>query len=188
MKAQTVMVLSLFLFSTFSPLFSTVEAENSTGIEILDTAVNPSNNNTYYLLSASSWEDAANAARGLDGFLTTINDATENQWVFETFSSFENQSRHLWTGLSDHDEDGFYKWQDGTPFYYNNWGDSQPSQGGEEDYVHIAGTNMGNIDTQTYTYFRKTFSLIITVKFITVSIASHIKIKIAIPVIIAPGD
>lgn len=150
MKAQTVMVLSLFLLSTLSPLFSTVEAENSTGIEILDTAVNPSNNHTYYLLSASSWEDAANAARGLDGFLTTINDATENQWVFETFSSFENQSRHLWTGLSDHDEDGYYKWQDGTPFYYNNWGDSQPSQGGEEDYVHIAGTNMGNIMPATW--------------------------------------
>ena len=150
MKAQTVIVLSLFFLSSLSPLFSTVEAENSTGIEILDTAVNPANNHTYHLLSASSWEDAANAARGLDGFLTTINDVSENQWVFDTFASFDNQSRHLWTGLSDNDEDGFYKWQDGTPFYYNNWGDSQPSQGGEEDYVHIAGTNMGNIMPATW--------------------------------------
>ena len=145
MKAQTVTVLLLFFLSSLSPLFSTVEAENATGIEILDTAINPENNHTYHLLSASSWEDAANAARGLDGFLTTINDGAENQWVFDTFASFDNQSRHLWTGLSDHAADGIYKWQDGTPFYYNNWGESQPSAGGDEDYVHIASTNMGNI-------------------------------------------
>ena len=150
MKAQTVFVLALFFLSSLSPFFTTVEAENSTGIEILDTAINPENNHTYHLLSASSWEDAANAARGLEGFLTTINDDSENQWVFDTFASFDNQSRHLWTGLSDHDEDGAYKWQDGTPFYYNNWGDSQPSQGGEEDYVHIASTNMGNIMPGTW--------------------------------------
>ena len=145
MKAQAVIVLSLFFLSSVSPLFASVEAENSTGIEILETAVNPENNHTYHLLSASSWEDAADAARGLDGFLTTINDEAENQWVFDTFSTFDNQSRHLWTGLSDHADDGFYKWHDGSPFYYNNWGDSQPSQGGDEDYVHIASTNMGNI-------------------------------------------
>ena len=150
MKAQAVLVLSLFFLSSVSPLLVSVEAENSTGIEILDTAVNPENNHTYHLLSASTWEEAADAARGLDGFLTTIDDQAENQWVFETFSTFDNQSRHLWTGLSDHNEDGFYKWHDGTPFYYNNWGDSQPSQGGDEDYVHIASTNMGNIMPGTW--------------------------------------
>jgi hypothetical protein len=124
MKAQAVLVLSLFFLSSVSPLFLSAEAENSTGIEILETAVNPENNHTYHLLSASSWEDAADAARGLDGFLTTINDEAENQWVFDTFSMYDDQSRHLWTGLSDHAEDGFYKWHDGSPFYYNNWGDS----------------------------------------------------------------
>tara|TARA_B100000459_G_C8597418_1_gene210371 strand:+ start:2370 stop:6005 length:3636 start_codon:yes stop_codon:yes gene_type:complete len=150
MKAKVVIVLSLFFLSSLSPLFATAEAENSTGIEILDTAVNPQNNHTYHLLSASSWEDAADAARGLDGFLTTINDEAENQWIFDTFSTFDNQSRHLWTGLSSSGDDGYYKWHDGAPFYYNNWGDSQPSQGGDEDFVHIASTNMGNIMPGTW--------------------------------------
>ena len=145
MKGPAVALILIFLLSSLSPFFTTVEAENSTGIEILDTVVNPANNHTYYLLSASSWEDAASAARGLNGFLATVDDAQENQWLFDTFASFDNQSRHLWIGLSDHDEDGYYKWHDGTPFYYNNWGDSQPSEGGDEDYVHIASTNMGNI-------------------------------------------
>ena len=145
MKGLTVTLVMIFFLSSLSPFFTTVEAENSTGIEILDTVVNPANNHTYHLLSASSWEDAADAARGLNGFLSTVDDAEENQWLFDTFASFDNQSRHLWIGLSDHDDDGYYKWHDGTPFYYNNWGDSQPSEGGDEDYVHIASTNMGNI-------------------------------------------
>ena len=33
-------------------------------IEVLDTKVNPANNHTYHLLSASSWTEAAQAARG----------------------------------------------------------------------------------------------------------------------------
>ena len=145
MKGRVLFVLSVFLASLLSPALLSVHGENSTGIEILHTSVNPSNNHTYHLLSASSWEDAAEAARGLNGFLTTINDASENQWVFDTFSQFDNQSRHLWVGLSDVQDDGFYRWHDGAPFYYNSWGDSQPSEGSDEDYVHIAGTNIGNI-------------------------------------------
>ena len=150
MKGPSICILLIFFLSSLSPLITAVDAENTTGIEILETAVNPANNHTYHLLSASSWEDAANAARGLNGFLVTVDDAQENQWVFDTFASFGNQSHHLWTGLSDHDEDGYYKWHDGTPFYYNNWGDSQPSEGGDEDYVHIASTNMGNIMPTTW--------------------------------------
>lgn len=145
MKLRTLSVLTLFLLSAMSPMLGSANAQSSTEMEVLDTAVNPLNNHTYHLLSASSWEDAAEAARGLDGFLTTIDSAEENQWVFDTFASFDNQSRHLWTGLSDTDNDGVYKWHDGSPFYYNNWGESQPSEGGDEDYVHIASTNMGNI-------------------------------------------
>ena len=108
MKGLTVTLVMIFFLSSLSPFFTTVEAENSTGIEILDTVVNPANNHTYHLLSASSWEDAADAARGLNGFLSTVDDAEENQWLFDTFASFDNQSRHLWIGLSDHDDDGYY--------------------------------------------------------------------------------
>ena len=138
------------MFSLMTPLIGSSIAQGPAEMEVLGTAVNPANNHTYHLLSASSWEDAADAARGLDGFLTTIDDAEENQWLFDTFASFDNQSRHLWTGLSDANQDGSYRWHDGSPFYYNNWGDSQPSEGGDEDYVHIASTNMGNIMPATW--------------------------------------
>ncbi|MGB1798907.1 MAG: lectin-like protein, partial [Candidatus Poseidoniaceae archaeon] len=119
-------------------------------IDIMHTAVNPDNNKTYHLLSASSWEDAAFKARSLDGYLTTIDDDDENTWVFDTFASFGDQSRHLWIGLNDVQDEGIYRWHDGTPFLYRNWGVDQPTGGDDSDYVHIASTNMGNIDPQTW--------------------------------------
>jgi len=144
-RFPSAMILAILLFSSISPLLAQSSAENSTGIEILHTAINPSNNNTYYLLSEASWTDSAEAARGLGGFLVTVDDAEENDWLFDTFASFDNQTRHLWIGLSDTDVEGEFHWHDGTPFFYRSWGEGQPGEGGDEDYVHITGTNMGNI-------------------------------------------
>ena len=149
---KAVLLVGLFLISLASPLTLTTSADGhgGEGMGILHTAVNPANNNTYHLLTASSWEDAASYARSLDGFLVTIDDEMENTWLFDTFASWDNQSRHLWTGLSDHAEEGQYRWHDGTPFLYRAWGEDQPSEGGDEDFVHIASTNMGNIDPGTW--------------------------------------
>ena len=147
---HALLLVSLFLVSLASPLLSGVQAEDLDDMDVLYTAVNPNNNNTYHLLSASSWEDAASYARSLDGFLVTVDDEAENTWLFDTFASWDNQSRHLWIGLSDEGEEGQYRWHDGTPFMYREWGDAQPSAGGDEDYVHIASTNMGNIDPGTW--------------------------------------
>lgn len=139
-------LVALFLLSLATPALTTnTEAESVAEIEILHTAINPSNNKTYHLLSEGSWTESAVVARALDGFLTTIDDDVENQWVFDTFANFDGQSRHLWVGLSDSEDNGEYRWHDGTPFHYRNWGADQPSDSETESYVHIAGTNMGNI-------------------------------------------
>ena len=147
---RAIFLVSIFLLSLSAPLFSTVQADETDEMGVLHTAVNPANNNTYHLLSASSWEDAASYARSLDGFLVTVDDEAENTWLFDTFASWDNQSRHLWTGLSDAGEEGSYRWHDGTPFLYRDWGEDQPSEGGDEHYVHIASTNMGNIMPGTW--------------------------------------
>ena len=147
---RAIFLVSIFLLSLSAPLFSTVQADETDEMGVLHTAVNPANNNTYHLLSASSWEEAASYARSLDGFLVTVDDEGENSWLFDTFASWDNQSRHLWTGLSDAGEEGFYRWHDGTPFLYRDWGEEQPSEGGDEHYVHIASTNMGNIMPGTW--------------------------------------
>ena len=145
-------LIGLFLASLASPLILSASADDheGEGMGVLHTAVNPANNNTYHLLTASSWEDAASYARSLDGFLVTVDDEDENTWLFDTFAGWDNQSRHLWTGLSDHADEGHYRWHDGTPFMYREWGEDQPSEGGDEHYVHIASTNMGNIEPRTW--------------------------------------
>ena len=144
------LLVALFLLSLCSPLLSTAMGESAEEMSVLHTAVNPNNNNTYHLLVASSWEDAASYALSLGGFLVTVDDASENEWIVDTFSTWDNQSRHLWIGLSDDAQEGQYRWHDGTPFLYRNWGDAQPSEGGDEHYIHIAGTNMGNIEPGTW--------------------------------------
>ena len=137
---------AIFLLAITTPILTTnSQAQMASDIEVLHTAINPNNNKTYHLLSPGSWTESAVVARALDGFLTTIDDEEENQWVFNTFGSFDNQSRHLWIGLSDPDGEDDYRWHDGTPFHYRNWGVDQPSDSDTENYVHIAGTNMGNI-------------------------------------------
>ena len=89
------LILSIFIIACFSPIVGNATADVS-DIEVLHTLENPSNGHTYHLLSAASWEDSAQAAIGLGGFLVTVNDEAENDWIFDNFGSFDNQTRHIW--------------------------------------------------------------------------------------------
>ena len=150
MNSKALIITALMLLVTASPLVTSTTAVDLEDIVVIETVVNPANNHTYHLLSASSWSDAASVARSLDGFLVTIDDAEEDQWIFDTFALGDNTTRHLWTGLSDSQQEGDFRWHDGTPFLYRNWGEGQPGSGDDEDYIHITGTNMGTIEPATW--------------------------------------
>jgi len=120
-KAMT--LVTLFLLSLASPMVGSGWAQTAGddptdegAMAVLHTAVNPANNHTYHLLTAASWEDSASYARSMGGFLVTVDDAVEDVWLFDTFASWDNQSRHLWTGLNDANDDGVYEWHGGTPY------------------------------------------------------------------------
>ena len=99
MMKSAVLVI-IFTAALFLPMFTeNAASEEVSEIEVIFTAVNPDNNNTYHLLSEASWSESAQVARGLDGYLVTINDEQENQWLMDTFGNYDGQSRHLWTGL-----------------------------------------------------------------------------------------
>jgi hypothetical protein len=99
---------------------------------------NPSNGNTYYLLSQNNWTLSQLEAVSLGGNLVTINDLAENNWVVSQFSNFGGTARALWIGLSDAATEGTFVWASGEQSAYRNWGSGEPNNHlGVEDWVHI---------------------------------------------------
>ena len=69
---KAILLTALMLLVSATPFVTTSSANEVQDIEVLDTVVNPANNHTYHLLSASSWSDAASVARSLGGFLVCL--------------------------------------------------------------------------------------------------------------------
>jgi len=100
--------------------------------------VNPANQHTYYLLSPSSWTDAELFSQTLGGHLVTINDASEQSWVYGTFSTLASGDNTLWIGLNDAASEGSFVWASGEPVSYLNWSFTEPNNyEGAEDYGSI---------------------------------------------------
>ncbi len=100
---------------------------------------NSANGHWYYLLNFTNWPAAERIAASLGGHLATINDATENQWVFDTFGRFGGIERPLWIGLNDSAQEGTWTWVSGEPVTYLNWSPNEPNGGSsifpDEDHV-----------------------------------------------------
>lgn len=102
---------------------------------LLGPVTNPSNGHQYYLLTQDTWTESEKAAEALGGTLAIINDAAENQWVFETFGAIDLEIRTLWIGLSDIFGTGEFTWVTEEPVEYTNWGPDRP--GPEGNFVYI---------------------------------------------------
>ncbi len=105
--------------------------------------VNPVNGHAYYLLSADTWTSSEARARTLGGHLVTINDAAENQWVYDTF---DGANQHLWIGLTDLVKEGTFGWVNGQAVTYTNWNGGEPNDGAggpPEDFAHLISGNGG---------------------------------------------
>jgi hypothetical protein len=101
---------------------------------------------TYFLLSQANWSDSEAFATSLGGHLATIGDASENAFIYETFTANGSVNRGLWIGLNDAASEGVFVWSSGEPVGYTNWGSAlggppEPNNGGsggvDEDYAHI---------------------------------------------------
>jgi hypothetical protein len=111
------------------------------GAPLSGPVINPANGHFYTLLTSNTWTGAQAEAVALGGNLVTINNASENDWVFDTFSAGQ---RNLWIGLNDGNFDGVYTWIDGSPVTYLNW-DLEISQpdGGQEHWVLMVKDDLG---------------------------------------------
>jgi hypothetical protein len=108
------------------------------------------NNHTYYLLSPGTWTDSeAFAVSNLGGHLVTVDDANEENFIINNYTSVANANRVLWIGLSDQTTEGTFQWADGTPFNGASYGHtlgSFPWYSGEPNNATDSGGGPGGED------------------------------------------
>jgi hypothetical protein len=107
---------------------------------ILGPKVNPANGHTYYLLTSQSWTASEAESVSLGGHLATINDASEDTWVFDTFAA---PNRMLWIGLNDVQSERVFVWSSGESVTYTGWAPGEPQGGLDENWVAIRTQTIG---------------------------------------------
>jgi hypothetical protein len=85
---------------------------------------NPTTNHYYATtLSNETWEQAEAEAILAGGHLVTINDANEESWLREKFDKFYT----YWTGFTDRQEEGVWRWASSELVNYKNWAPGEPN-------------------------------------------------------------
>ena len=101
---------------------------------------NPQNNHRYLLSPPMTWVEANNFARSMGGYLVTINDRRENQWLVDNF--IKKETKFLWIGINDRHQEGKFCWLSDQQPDYLNWTAGEPNdnpQQGGEDFGAING-------------------------------------------------
>lgn len=97
---------------------------------------NTNNEHTYGITEAMSWESAEALAKSYGGYLVTINDEIENQWIVDVLLPLNN-SEWLFIGNTDKDLEGSWVWVSGENPNYSNWFPGEPNNQGTEQYGGI---------------------------------------------------
>jgi hypothetical protein len=100
------------------------------------------NGHTYYLISENTWTGAAGEALSLGGYLATINDQGEQDFLWNSWKDSLGAGEGLWIGLEKqgHHGAGIFVWMNGEPVNFTYWATStnEPNNGRgryEEEYV-----------------------------------------------------
>jgi hypothetical protein len=93
----------------------------------------------FYLITDSSqtWASAEAQAVTWGGHLATVNDAAEQQWLFQTFGRFGD----VWVGLTDQAAEGTWAWISGQAASYTNWASGQPGSNASYDWARMSGAS-----------------------------------------------
>ncbi|MCA9447227.1 MAG: hypothetical protein KC931_08920, partial [Candidatus Omnitrophica bacterium] len=109
---------------------------------VFDWRENTQNGHWYRLTEPDlSWLEAESQAQSKGGHLVTINDATEQEWIYNHFAD----SKRIWIGFTDMGQEGHWTWltNDGgiwdatamSGTSYTNWGVGEPNNNADEDYA-----------------------------------------------------
>lgn len=113
---------------------------------------NPATGHWYALTSAPQhWDVAQAEALSVGGYLTTLNDAAENAWVYANFGANEVNGHGPWMGLWQNfaspgfvEPGGGWEWMNGNVLGYTNWFGPEPNNAnGGEHHAHFHGSAAG---------------------------------------------
>jgi len=99
------------------------------------------NGNQYYCsTSTATWPQAQQICNSNGGYLASINDAEENQFLADILTL-----QSAWIGLSDAAYEGDFGWDNGDPLTYTNWYANQPNNyNNNQDYVEMLNNGLWN--------------------------------------------
>ena len=97
------------------------------GAVLAGPLTNAANGHIYYLLTTNTWTGAEAEATSLGGHLATINDLSENHWIYTNFTSYAGTPRNLWIGLTDEKIPGAWEWVSGEAASFIYWMAGQPN-------------------------------------------------------------
>ncbi|MGF7138229.1 HYR domain-containing protein [Roseimarinus sediminis] len=90
------------------------------------------NGHTYFLSNSMVPPETAHAnALAAGGYLATIADAQENQFISNMHPD------RIWIGYTDRDVEGSWRWITNEPVNYTNWSAGEPNNAGNEDWAVI---------------------------------------------------
>ena len=100
-----------------------------------------------------TWENAKMWCEemGRNSHLVKIETKEENDFLVGNFSGYNS-----WIGANDIEKEGSFRWTDGSPLIFTDWGQDEPNNsGGGEDcaHIYILKNNMWNDARCTAKFF-----------------------------------
>ena len=95
----------------------------------------------YWSSEAKTWEAAEAFCQQRNGHLASITSDAINRYVLEGMKS--RGLGRTWIGGNDIDEEGTWKWTDGSPFEFTFWKSGEPNNKGDEDCMELWVGNKG---------------------------------------------
>ncbi|XP_070560953.1 C-type lectin domain family 19 member A-like [Ptychodera flava] len=91
-----------------------------------------------YFTALNSWRAAQDICATYGANLASIHGDEENSFIHKLQGSCLNNI--FWIGLSDEENEGDFRWIDGTELVYSNWNPGEPDDYLEQDCVVFGGT------------------------------------------------